>query len=165
MRVSPGTALPTPRVSTAPRPLPGTAGALPAPKVLTPCPRAEIPPAQVEPEVALTPPTGLVETPLPQEAQARPPETAAPPGPAPLPKTPLQALVEEKALKLSGTLLGPVSVAILESKEGYLVLPVGSPIPGSEAVVRRIEGDRVVLALKDETLEIVLANVQAGGGQ
>jgi hypothetical protein len=164
VRVSPGTALPTPRVSTAPRPLPGTAGALPAPKVLTPSPRAEIPPAQVEPEVALTPPSGLVETPLPQEARPTP-EATTPPGPAPLPKTPLQALVEEKALKLSGTLLGPVSVAILESKEGYLVLPVGSPIPGSEAVVRRIEGDRVVLALKDETLEIVLANVQAGGGQ
>jgi hypothetical protein len=71
--------------------------------------------------------------------------------------------VEEKGLRLSGTLLGPVSVAILESKEGYLVLPVGSPIPGSEAVIRRIEGDRVVLLLKEETLEIPLADSQAGG--
>lgn len=164
VRVSPGTALPTPQVSAAPRPLPGTAGALPAPKVLTPSPRTEIPKAQVEPEVALTPPPGLVETPLPGKSQ----ETGSvPEGATPVPptKTPLQSLVEEKALKLSGTLLGPVSVAILESKEGYLVLPVGSPIPGSEAVVRRIEGDRVLLALKDETLEISLANAQAGGGQ
>ncbi len=58
-----------------------------------------------------------------------------------------------------------MSVAILESKEGYLVLPAGSPIPGSEAVIRRIEGDRVVLALKDETLDIPLVSVQAGGGR
>ncbi|WP_117237393.1 hypothetical protein [Thermus sediminis] len=73
------------------------------------------------------------------------------------------ALVEERGLRLSGTLLGPVSVAILESKEGYLVLPAGSSIPGSEALLRRIEGDRVVLAMKDETLEIPLEDPQAGG--
>ncbi len=79
------------------------------------------------------------------------------------PKTPLVALVEERGLRLSGTLLGPVSVAILESKEGYLVLPAGSSIPGSEALLRRIEGDRVVLAMKDETLEIPLEDPQAGG--
>ncbi|WP_245563304.1 hypothetical protein [Thermus antranikianii] len=58
-----------------------------------------------------------------------------------------------------------MSVAILETKEGYLVLPVGSLLPGSEAVLRRIESDRVVLALKDESLEIALENTQAGGGQ
>lgn len=164
VRVTSGTPLPTPSALPTTRPLPGTSGALPAPKVLTPTPKAEVPQTQTEPQVALTPPAGLVESPLPQEdlASGAPPQTPSPP---PSPKTPLEALVEERGLKLSGTLLGPVSVAILESKEGYLVLPAGSPIPGSEAVVRRIEGDRVVLALKDETLEIALANSQAGGGQ
>jgi len=101
-----------------------------------------------------------VETPLP--VQKKEGEKTEPPPP---PKTPLQTLVEERGLKLTGTLLGPVSVAILESKEGYLVLPVGSLLPGSEAVLRRIESDRVVLALKDESLEIVLDSMQAGGGQ
>ena len=71
----------------------------------------------------------------------------------------------EKGLKLSGTLLGPVSVAILESKEGYLVLPAGSPIPGTEAVVRRVEADRVELALKQETLELKLPSLSQVGGE
>ncbi|BDG17362.1 competence protein [Thermus brockianus] len=163
VRVSQGTPLPTPQVATAPRPLPGTSGALPAPKVLTPTPKAQVAQAPVEASVAPAPPTALVEAPLSQVSQEAPPTPGqAPEGPA---KTPLEALVEEKGLKLSGTLLGPVSVAILESKEGYLVLPVGSPIPGTEAVVRRIEGERITLALKEETLELAVSQAQAGGGQ
>jgi hypothetical protein len=116
----------------------------------------EVPQARLEPPVEVAAPQGLVERPLPQE---EPPKEAQAPAP-PAPKSPLAALVAEKGLRLSGTLMGPISVAILESKEGYLVLPVGSPIPGSEAVVKRIEGDRIVLALKEETLEIPL---EAGG--
>lgn len=165
VRVSQGTPLPTPSLSSGPTPLPGSAGALPPPKVVRPAlpgtpglGQGSYPESPVAPEA----PTSLVEAPLPQE---RVPQEAGgareAPKQAPA-KTPLEALVEAKGLKLSGTLLGPVSVAILESREGYLVLPVGSPIPGSEAVVRRIEGDRVVLALKDETLEIPLV-AQTGG--
>jgi len=146
-------------------PLPGSAGALPAPKVVRPAlqgapglGQGSYPEAPVAPEA----PAALLETPLPQEAPAKEASGASEaPKQAPA-KTPLEALVEAKGLKLLGTLLGPVSVAILESREGYLVLPAGSPIPGSEAVVRRIEGDRVVLALKDETLEIPIKG-QAGG--
>jgi hypothetical protein len=165
VRVSPGTPLATPSLPTAPRPLPGTAGALPTPKVLRPALKAEVPQARVEPPVEVAPPLGLVEVPLPeaQVDEGAPAPEAPPVIPPSPPKSPLAALVEEKGLRLSGTLLGPVSVAILESKEGYLVLPVGSPIPGSEAVIRRIEGDRVVLLLKEETLEIPLADSQAGG--
>ena len=165
VRVSPGTPLPAPTVAqTPPRPLPGSQGALPAPKVLAPAFRAETPKAELEAPPILTPPAGLVETPLPAPTSE---EKAGPTPSAPLtpPKTPLQTLVEERGLKLAGTLLGPVSVAILESKEGYLVLPVGSLLPGSEAVLRRIESDRVVLVLKDESLEISLESMQAGGGQ
>ncbi|MFN4073948.1 MAG: competence protein [Thermus sp.] len=168
IRVTQGTPLPTPSVPSQPRPLPGSQGALPAPKVLAPALRAEAPKAQVEAVPVLTPPAGLVEAPLPRAPQTPEEEAKAAPSPAPPPtppKTPLQTLVEEKGLRLAGTLLGPVSVAILASKEGYLVLPAGSPLPGSEAVLRRIESDRVVLALKDESLEIALENTQAGGGQ
>jgi type II secretory pathway component PulC len=111
----------------------------------------------VEPSVEVAAPQGLVEAPLPQEEPPKEAQTPAKEAAPPAPKSPLAALVEEKGLRLSGTLLGPLSVAILESKEGYLVLPAGSPLPGSEAVIRRIESDRVILALKDETLEIPLA--------
>ncbi|RTH19056.1 competence protein, partial [Thermus scotoductus] len=164
VRVTQGTPLPTPSVQASPRPLPGSQGALPAPKVLTPAFQVETPKAQVDTPPPLTPPAGLVEAPLPRAPQT--PEGGKTESfPTTSPKTPLQALVEEKGIKLAGTLLGPVSVAILETKEGYLVLPVGSLLPGSEAVLRRIESDRVVLALKDESLEIVLDSMQAGGGQ
>jgi len=115
----------------------------------------EVPQARVEPPVEVAAPEGLVEAALPEVLEASPPRPEE--APSPLPKSPLATLVEEKGLRLSGTLLGPLSVAILESKEGYLVLPAGSPLPGSEAVIRRIESDRVILALKDETLEIPLA--------
>lgn len=164
VRVTQGTPLPTPSVPTPPRPLPGSQGALPAPKVLTPAFQVETPKAQVDTPPLLTPPAGLVEAPLPRAPQT-PEGGRTESSPAPSPKTPLQALVEEKGIKLAGTLLGPVSVAILETEEGYWVLPVGSLLPGSEAVLRRIESDRVVLALKDESLEIALENTQAGGGQ
>ena len=155
VRVSGGTPLPAPTLPSAPKPLPGTAGALPAPQVLKPTLRAEVPQTRVEPPVEVAAPEGLVEAALPEVLEASPPRPEE--APSPLPKSPLATLVEEKGLRLSGTLLGPLSVAILESKEGYLVLPAGSPLPGSEAVIRRIESDRVILALKDETLEIPLA--------
>ncbi|BBL93910.1 competence protein [Thermus thermophilus] len=144
-----------PQAAPATRPIPGTSGALPAPKVLSPALSAPLPQArETPPKVAV--PTALVEAPLPG-----PEEKGA--EKAPTPASPLERLVAEKGLRLSGTLLGPVSVAILESKEGYLVVPVGSPIPGTEAVVRQVEEGSVTLALKEETLSLSL--VQAGGGQ
>ena len=144
-----------PQAAPATRPIPGTSGALPAPKILSPALSAPLPQArETPPRVAV--PTALVEAPLPG-----PEEKGA--EKAPTPASPLERLVAEKGLRLSGTLLGPVSVAILESKEGYLVVPAGSPIPGTEAVVRQVEEGSVTLALKEETLNLSL--VQAGGGQ
>ncbi|BDG24324.1 competence protein [Thermus thermophilus] len=149
------TPAPAPQAAPATRPIPGTSGALPAPKILSPALSAPLPQArETPPRVAV--PTALVEAPLPG-----PEEKGA--EKAPTPASPLERLVAEKGLRLSGTLLGPVSVAILESKEGYLVVPVGSPIPGTEAVVRQVEEGSVTLALKEETLNLSL--VQAGGGQ
>ena len=144
-----------PQAAPATRPIPGTSGPLPAPHILSPALSPPLPPArETPPKVAV--PTALVEAPLPG-----PEEKGA--EKAPTPASPLERLVAEKGLRLSGTLLGPVSVAILESKEGYLVVPAGSPIPGTEAVVRQVEEGSVTLALKEETLSLSL--VQAGGGQ
>ena len=144
-----------PQAAPAAPPIPASSGALPAPKILSPALSAPLPQArETPPRVAV--PTALVEAPLPG-----PEEKGA--EKAPTPASPLERLVAEKGLRLSGTLLGPVSVAILESKEGYLVVPAGSPIPGTEAVVRQVEEGSVTLALKEETLNLSL--VQAGGGQ
>lgn len=149
------TPAPAPQAAPATRPIPGTSGALPAPKILSPALSAPLPQArETPPKVAV--PTALVEAPLPGSEEKGAEK-------APTPASPLERLVAEKGLRLSGTLLGPVSVAILESKEGYLVVPVGSPIPGTEAVVRQVEEGSVTLALKEETLNLSL--VQAGGGQ
>jgi len=156
---------PAPQAAPATRPIPGTSGALPAPKVLSPALAAPLPEAKERPpEVAV--PTALVEAPLaplpgPEEEGRTATSAPAKEAPAPAPASPLSRLVAEKGLRLSGTLLGPVSVAILESKEGYLVVPAGSPIPGTEAVVRRVEEGSVTLALKEETLNLSL--VQDGG--
>ena len=144
-----------PQAAPATRPIPGTSGALPAPKILSPALSAPLPQArETPPRVAV--PTALVEAPLPGPEEKGGEK-------APPPASPLGRRVAEKGLRLSGTLLGPVSVAILESKEGYLVVPAGSPIPGTEAVVRQVEEGSVTLALKEETLNLSL--VQAGGGQ
>lgn len=149
------TPTPASQIAPATRPIPGTSGALPAPKILSPALSAPLPQArETPPKVAV--PTALVETPLSGPEAEGVKE-------APTPASPLERLVAEKGLRLSGTLLGPVSVAILESKEGYLVVPAGSPIPGTEAVVRQVEEGSVTLALKEETLNLSL--VQAGGGQ
>lgn len=149
------TPAPAPQAAPATQPIPGTSGALPAPKILSPALSAPLPQArETPPKVAV--PTALVEAPLPGPEAEGVKE-------APTPASPLERLAAEKGLRLSGTLLGPVSVAILESKEGYLVVPAGSPIPGTEAVVRQVEEGSVTLALKEETLNLSL--VQAGGGQ
>ncbi|MER3426124.1 MAG: competence protein, partial [Thermoleophilia bacterium] len=116
-----------------------------------------------EPALALAP-LPLQETLRPlQTAPAEGPQAS---GPSPAPSsaaTPLQAFVAEKGLRLSGVILGPVSVVILSSKEGYQVLPVGSTWPGSEVLIRSATSESVELALKDETLTLSLSKEEGGG--
>lgn len=154
--------------------LPGSSGALPPPKILLPSPQPEAPmrssPAgrPVEP----APPASLVEAPLPP-AKKSPGEEK--PGAFPsrkeggkevrLEETPLRLLARERGWKPISVLMGPVSVVILESREGYLAVPVGDPIPGSDAVVRRVEGDRVVLAMGGEILELGMDAPDEGGAE
>ncbi|MGQ9736126.1 MAG: hypothetical protein ACUVUP_06135 [Thermaceae bacterium] len=76
--------------------------------------------------------------------------------------SPLQDFVQKRGIRLSGVLLGPISVALLESKEGYQVLPVGSTWPNSEVVVRSASADGVELALKGEVLRL---SVHPEGGE
>jgi hypothetical protein len=55
-----------------------------------------------------------------------------------------------------------MSVVILQSKEGYQVLPVGSTWPGSEVLIKSATGESVELALKDETLTLSLMKENGG---
>jgi hypothetical protein len=124
------------------------------PPSLPALPEAE--PAPARPTASLP----LQETlaPLAEPAPAGTPQ-AAPPS---KPLTPLEAFVAEKGLALSGVILGPVSVVILQSKEGYQVLPVGSTWPGSEVLIKSATGESVELALKDETLTLSLMKENGG---
>ena len=76
---------------------------------------------------------------------------------------PLKAFVEELELKLSGVALGPVSVAIFSTKEGYVVLPVGDRFPGSEVVLKEVRADEVVLALGEHILKLTLSKGEEYG--
>ncbi len=153
---------PLPRARASARPLPGSAGPLPLPKVLRPT-LSVSPPALAE-RKTLPSPAGLVETLLEPEDGETPPrgESQEQPLAKAQPQTKLEAFVQERGLVPVATLLGPIGVAILRGKEGYLVLPLGERIPGSEVVLQGIEPDRVVLALKGEerteTLELPIAS-------
>lgn len=164
VRVSPGSPLPTPTPAPAsreratsrrlgtPLPLPRV---VEAPAILPPLPEAPLP------SDALLGERGASEASFPlQETPVTPQAESAPKGGPPL--TPLQAFVAEKGLRLSGAILGPVSVVILGSKEGYQVLPVGSSLPGSEVVIRSATAESVVLALEDETLTLNLDGSHGG---
>lgn len=125
--------------------------------------------------VELAPPASLVEAPLfPAQRSLWEVGEEKPEAPSPrreggeearLEETPLRLLARERGWKPISVLMGPVSVVILESREGYLAVPVGDPIPGSDAVVRRVEGDRVVLAMGGEILELGMDAPDEGGAE
>lgn len=155
-------------------PLPGSSGALPPPKILLPSPQPEAlmrsSPANRPVEPA--PPASLVEAPLPSTKGSpgeEKPEVSPSRGEGGkgvrLEETPLRLLARERGWKPISVLMGPVSVVILESREGYLAVPVGDTIPGSDAVVRRVEGDRVVLAMGGEILELGMDAPDEGGAE
>lgn len=173
VRVSPGSPLPTPtpapvsreratsrRLGT-PLPLPQV---VEAPLGLPPLPEApfpsDVPVGKQGTRKASLP---LQETLVIPQAESAPEGTMGkgPRGETP-PLTPLQAFVAEKGLRLSGVILGPVSVVILGSKGGYQVLPVGDSLPGSEVVIRSATAESVELALKDETLTLNLDRSNGG---
>lgn len=162
VRVAPGQPLPTPKPAQPSPPSKRLGTPLPLPQVVQTPP--SLPPLpEAEPALALAP-LPLQETLRPlQAAPAKGPQAS---GPSPVPSpaaTPLQAFVAEKELRLSGVILGPVSVVILNSKEGYQVLPVGSTWPGSEVLIRSATSESVELALKDETLTLSLSKEEGGG--
>lgn len=62
--------------------------------------------------------------------------------------------VREQGLKLSGVVLGATSVAIFQTKDGFVVLPVGRTLPGSEVLLKSLNTKEALLVRGSETLNL-----------
>ncbi len=91
--------------------------------------------------------------PAPAKAQASPEQ------PRETSTNPLKDWAEAQGLKLSGVALGPVSVAIFATKNGYLALPVGERFPGTEVRLQAVTAERVLLVQGPHNLTL-----EYGGG-
>lgn len=70
----------------------------------------------------------------------------------------LTRFVREQNLKLSGVVLGPTSVAIFQSKDGFTVLPVGRTLPGSDVLLRSLSAKEALLVQGSESLNLTMDN-------
>ncbi|WP_337868288.1 hypothetical protein [Meiothermus sp.] len=70
----------------------------------------------------------------------------------------LARFVREQNLKLSGVVLGPTSVAIFQSKDGFMVLPVGRTLPGSDVLLRSLSAKEALLVQGSESLNLTMDN-------
>lgn len=66
----------------------------------------------------------------------------------------LARFVREQNLKLSGVVLGPTSVAIFQSRDGFTVLPVGRTLPGSDVLLRSLGANEALLVQGSESLNL-----------
>jgi len=62
--------------------------------------------------------------------------------------------VREQGLKLSGVVLGATNVAIFQTKDGFVVLPVGRTLPGSEILLKSLNTKEALLVRGSETLSL-----------
>lgn len=104
--------------------------------------------AQTSPRPAT--PTTPTTTPA-TSTTAQPPTPQTPPAP-----TGLAGFVQEQGIKLAMTTLGPTSVAVFQTKEGYIVVPVGEKIPGTEVLVKTMTANEATLVRGNESLPIKL---------
>ena len=72
---------------------------------------------------------------------------------------PLKAWAEKEGLKLVGVALGPVSVAIFATKNGYITVPVGDTLPGTDIRLQSVSAEQVVLVQGSHSLVL-----KYGGG-
>ncbi|MER3490713.1 MAG: competence protein, partial [Meiothermus sp.] len=95
--------------------------------------------------------------PTPPATQAPPSTTAQPSAPRTTPApTGLAGFVQEQGIKLAMTSLGPTGVAVFQTKEGYVVVPVGEKIPGTEVLVKTVTASEATLVRNNESLPIKL---------
>ena len=138
-------------------------GALPI--RLTPLDK-EVSPTQantaVQPAVQTT--EGTASTPLDfakAELDAKVGQTLEPKSSAPTPKptdtvqvSNLAKYIRDQSLKLAGVVLGPTSVGIFQSKDGFVVLPVGRTLPGSDVLLKSLSAKEALLVQGSESLNL-----------
>lgn len=73
---------------------------------------------------------------------------------------PLKEWAKAQGLRLAGIALGPVSVAIFVTKDGYYTLPVGERFPGTDIQLKAVTAERVLLVQGSYTLTL-----EYGGGE
>ncbi len=141
------------------------AGAAGAPELLkVPIPPVR-PPTRREPVVPPEARLGggtlpLTLAPVAHEVAPQPPAPQPDAKPAPTrPRNPLKSWAEQVGLKLSGVALGPVSVAIFRTKDGYVALPVGERFPGTKVRLKAVTAERVLLVEGNHDLTL-----EYGGG-
>ncbi len=93
------------------------------------------------------------------EGQEQPREAAASGKADKTAGNPLEAWAKAQGLRLSGIALGPVSVAIFATKDGYVALPVGEQFPGTDVQLKAVTAERVLLVQGPHTLTL-----EYGGG-
>lgn len=71
-------------------------------------------------------------------------------------ETALARFVREQNLRLSGVVLGPTSVAIFQSKDGFIVLPVGRTLPGSDVLLKSLSAKEALLVQGSESLNLTM---------
>ena len=130
------------RAPIAPSNLPNVQPVLP---VLTVTPDA---PLVVEAGPGPTP--SIVSNPLPTSGAATVNATASA----------LQIFVKQNSLSFQTVVLGPVNTAVLGTKDGLLVLPLGAAVGQSSVIVKSISADAVVLRLGDETLTLAMGGAR-----
>ncbi len=89
-------------------------------------------------------------------AQVLEPRTSLVPGQQAEQESALARWVREQNLKLSGVVLGPTSVAIFQSRDGFTVLPVGRTLPGSDVLLRSLSANEALLVQGSESLNLTI---------
>jgi hypothetical protein len=89
-------------------------------------------------------------------AQVLEPRTTLVPGQEALLESALARWVREQNLKLSGVVLGPTSVAIFQSRDGFTVLPVGRTLPGSDVLLRSLSANEALLVQGSDSLNLTI---------
>jgi len=73
-----------------------------------------------------------------------------------VPESPLARFVREQNLRLSGVVLGPTSVAIFQSKNGFTVLAVGQTLPGSDVLLKSLSAREALLVQGSQSLNLTI---------
>ena len=106
-----------------------------------------------------TPLDSSIPRPAPTPTAPPPPVDNGTPTPPPTVTTPpaqtitrLERFVQDRDVSFVGVVLGPVNTAILATKDGTVVIPLGGTLPQSDVVVKTITADQVVLMQDQDTI-------------